>query len=111
VQAQGVQYYSNTSRITNLNNATDPTQARFCYYSLITQKVSNLWKSVWSTPENIGRVKIVISTQSVNADTTRRILACENGYKKVDFVAIAPYLSVPLNDTMSQTQVFSLLDR
>ena len=105
-----MQYYSNASRITTLNNATDPTQARFCYYSLITQNVSLLWRNVWSSPTDSARLKIVISTQAVNADTTKRILACENAYQKVDFVAIAPYISVPLNDSMTQTQVFTLLN-
>lgn len=103
-QQEGVKYYSDPSKITPLNNATNPTQARFCYLSMITQKISDIWKDVWS---HSSRLHIVVSTQAVNADTTRRILACENGYQKVDAVAIAPYLSVTLNDTMSQMDVLN----
>jgi hypothetical protein len=66
-----------------------------------TQNISDIWRAVWSSPSDSSRLKIVISTQSVNADTTRRILACENGYKKVDMVAIAPYLSIDLRSNMS----------
>ena len=102
-----MQYYSNTSRITSLNNATDPAQARFCYLSMKTQNISDVWRSIWSSPSDSARLKIVISPQSVNADTTRRILACENGYKKVDFVAIAPYLSIKLLSNMTVTDVFA----
>lgn len=72
---------------------------------MITQNISDIWKSVWGS--QASRVHIVISTQAVNADTTKRILACENGYKKIDLVAIAPYLSVPLYDNMTQTDVFT----
>ena len=100
-QQQGVQYYSDKSKITTLNNATDPTQARFCYLSMKTKNISDIWKAVWSADP---RVNIVVSTQAVNADTTRRILACENGYQKVDFVAIAPYLSITLTTSMNQTE-------
>ena len=109
-EKQGVQYYSNKSKITALNNATDdPTQARFCYLSMKTQNISDIWKAVWSTPANRARVNIVISPQAVNADTTRRILACENGYKKVDFVALAPYLSTTLQANMTNADVFAQL--
>lgn len=108
-QQQGVQYYSNTSRITSLNNATDPGQAQFCYLSMKTQNISDIWRSVWSAPSASSRLNIVISPQAVNADTTKRILACEDGYKKVDFVAIAPYLSVTLLANMTKTDVFTQL--
>lgn len=46
----------------------------------------------------------------MNADTTKRILACENLYTKVDFVAIAPYLSTTLRDNMTNTDVFNALN-
>ena len=106
-QQQGVQYYSDKSKITTLNNATDPTQAQFCYLSMKTKNISDIWKAVWSADP---RVNIVVSTQAVNADTTRRILACENGYQKVDFVAIAPYLSITLTTSMNQTDVFTKMN-
>jgi hypothetical protein len=67
-QDQGVKYYQ--------NNITDPTQARFCMYALITKNISTIWRSVWSSPENRARLRIVAATQAVNADTTKRILAC-----------------------------------
>ena len=44
--------------------------------SLTTKNIANLWRSVWNTPDNKNRLKIVVSTQSVNSDTTKRILAC-----------------------------------
>lgn len=50
---------------------------------------------------------MVVSTQSVNADTTRRILACQNTYNFVNAVAIAPYLSIPLTDSMSFADIIS----
>jgi hypothetical protein len=65
-QNQGVTYYKNV--------ISDPTQARFCWYALITGNISDIWKSVWGADKS--RVKIVASTQAVNADTTKRILAC-----------------------------------
>lgn len=101
-QSQGVTYYKNV--------ISDPTQARFCWYALITKNISDIWKSVWSSPGNINRIKIVASTQAVNADTTKRILACENLYSKVDFVAIAPYVSTTLKDTMTNVDVFNALN-
>ena len=101
-QAQGISYYK--------NNITDPTQARFCWLSLITSNISTIWKSVWSSAANKARLKIVVSTQAVNADTTKRILACENLYTKVDFVAIGPYIDIPLTNTMTNTDIFNGLD-
>lgn len=106
-QQQGVQYYADTTKITSLNNATSPVQAQFCYLGMKTKNISDIWKSAWSSDP---RVKIVISTQAVNADTTRRILACENAYLKVDFVAIAPYLSVPLKSSMSEADIFTKMN-
>jgi hypothetical protein len=67
-QSQGIMYYK--------NNITDPTQARFCWYALITKNISTIWRSVFSSTNNKLRLKIVASTQAVNADTTRRIVAC-----------------------------------
>lgn len=69
----------------------DPTEARFCYLGLKTNNISTIWKSVFGTDP---RLHIIVSTQAVNADTTRRILACKNTYNYVDGVAIAPYLSI-----------------
>jgi len=74
-----------------------------------TQNISSIWRSIWSNSSDSTRLNIVISPQAVNADTTRRILACENGYQKVDFVAIAPYLSITLLDNMTKTDVFTQL--
>ena len=42
VQDLGVTYYK--------NNITDPTQARFCMYALLTKNISSIWRSVWSSP-------------------------------------------------------------
>jgi hypothetical protein len=75
-----------------------------------TQNISDIWRSIFCTPAERARLQIVVSTQAVNADTTRRILACENGYKKVNLLAIAPYLSVTLNPNMTQTDIFTQMD-
>ena len=77
---------------------------------LITSNISTIWKSVWSSAANKARLKIVVSTQAVNADTTKRILTCENLYTKVDFVAIGPYIDIPLTNTMTNTDIFNGLD-
>jgi hypothetical protein len=45
----------------------------------------------------------------VNADTTKRILACQNTQKFIDGVAIAPYLSVPLADDMSVDEIITAM--
>lgn len=65
---------------------------------------------MWNSTANRARLNIVVSTQSVNADTTRRILACENLYTKVNFVAIAPYISTTLSDNMTNNDVFNALN-
>jgi hypothetical protein len=65
----------------------------------MTQTISSIWRPVFSaTPD---RLSIIVSTQAVNADTTRRILACQDTYKYVDGVAIAPYFSTDLSKTIS----------
>lgn len=46
----------------------------------------------------------------MNADTTKRILACENLHTKVDMVAIAPYLSVPMADNFTSAKLFEDLN-
>lgn len=105
----GGQYAQNMG--VKLNYTSDPTQARFCYLGQRTQDISDIWWSVFGVGSPI--LKIVVSTQAVNADTTSRILACRNTYTKVNAVAIAPYLSVtvaantPLNTLFTQltTQV------
>jgi hypothetical protein len=52
----------------------------------------------------------VVSTQAVNADTTRRILACQNTFNFVNGVAIAPYLDTRINDTMSFADIINGLN-
>jgi hypothetical protein len=50
---------------------------------------------------------MIVSTQSVNADTTKRILACKSTQNYVDAVAIAPYLSISLNDSMTLDNIIT----
>ena len=95
---QGGQYAQNQGVLLNLSS-TDPTQARFCYLGLRTNQISGIWKNIFGVSSS--RAKIVVSTQAVNADTTKRILACKNTQNYIYGVAIAPYLSVTLTDTMS----------
>ncbi len=76
-----------------LNFSKDPTEARFCYLGYVTRNISTVWKQAFS--DNPSRLVVVVSTQAVNADTTKRILACGETYKYVDAVAIAPYLFSP----------------
>lgn len=83
----------------------DPTQARFCYLGLITNNISTIWRGVFGA--NNKRLNIIVSTQAVNADTTTRILTCKKTYNYVDGVAIAPYLSINLNDSMTFNDVFA----
>lgn len=87
---------------------TDPTQARFCFLGQRTNDISTIWRGVFGSANS--RLQMVVSTQSVNADTTRRILACKNTYSYVNAVAIAPYLSITLNDTISYASVISGLN-
>ena len=85
----------------------DPTQARFCYLGLRTNQISTIWKNVFGSAND--RVKIIVSTQAVNADTTKRILACQNTQNFIYGVAIAPYLSVSLTDTMTIDNVITAM--
>ena len=92
--------------------SNDGVQARFCYLGYITNKISQIFRSVFSASDKLEdkqRLKIVISTQSVNADTTKRILECQNSYEHVDAVAIAPYFSDELNDEYTADYVFETL--
>jgi hypothetical protein len=105
-QFPGGQYAQNQGVLLNLA-PTDPTQARFCYLGLRTNQISAIWRSVFS---NSPRLNMLVSTQAVNADTTRRILSCQNTNNFVDGVAIAPYLSITLTDSMSFTNVIDGLN-
>lgn len=86
----------------------DPTEARFCYLGLRTNQISSIWRGVFGNGNS--RLQVIVSTQSVNADTTRRILACKGTYGFVDGVAIAPYLSTTLTDSMTYDNIISLLN-
>lgn len=89
------------------NYSTDPTQARFCFLGQRTNDISTIWRSVFGSS---SRFKMVVSTQAVNADTTNRILSCKGTQAYVNAVAIAPYISISLNDSMSFTNIFSGLN-
>jgi hypothetical protein len=87
------------------NFSTDPTQARFCFLGQRTNDISTIWRGVFGSKS--PRLQMIVSTQSVNADTTKRILACKNTQNYVDAVAIAPYLSINLTNTMSFANIIS----
>jgi hypothetical protein len=87
--------------------STDPEQARFCYLGLRTNKISAIWRGVFVGSS--GRLKMVVSTETGNADTTKRILTCQSTFNSVDSVAIAPYLSINLYDGMSDAEIFTSL--
>lgn len=89
------------------NYSTDPTQARFCFLGQRTNDISTIWKNVFGTS---SRLQIVVNTQAVNADTTNRILSCRGTQAYVNAVAIAPYISISLNDSMSFTNIFTGLN-
>lgn len=96
--------YSQNQGVT-LNLAPgDPTQARFCYLGLRTNQISTIWRGVYGSD---NRLNMIVSTQSVNADTTKRILACQSTYDYVDGVAIAPYLTTTLSDNSTFDQIIS----
>jgi hypothetical protein len=81
--------------------STDPTQARFCYLGVMTNKISTIWKNIFiSAPQ---RLTVVVSTQSVNPTTTNRILTCQNTSQYVDAVAIAPYFTGNLTNNNINT--------
>ena len=101
-------------------NTRGPTQARFCFLGNRTRRIAQLWAAVWSfnataaeaaalspaaaaslvnrsgLPRVHPRVRIVLSSQAVNADVTGRVLGCNGTGFYVDAVAIAPYFSAPL---------------
>jgi hypothetical protein len=52
----------------------------------------------------------VLSAQAVNEDTSKRILECQDAYKSVKALAIAPYFAVSFNSTYNPT-MDELLDR
>jgi hypothetical protein len=52
--------------------------------------------SLSALPRIHPRLRIVVASQAVNADVTRRILACNGTGFHVDAAAVAPYFSVPL---------------
>lgn len=83
----------------------DPVQARFCFLGVMTQTIATLWRPIFSSDPS--QLQVIVSTQSVNADTTRRILACQDTYQYVDGVAIAPYFTANLTD---QTTLNQLMD-
>lgn len=90
--------------------STDGTQARFCYLGYMTNLISKIFREVFNTADNQinkSRLKIIVSTQSVNADTTKRILECQNTYAYVDAVAIAPYFSFTLKDSHNLDSIFN----
>lgn len=89
------------------NLSTDPTEARFCFLGVMTQTISSIFRPLFG--DNPSRLQVIVSTQAVNADTTRRILACQNTYQYVDGVAIAPYFSANLTNTTSMDQLFNTL--
>lgn len=88
-------------------SVNDPTQARFCFLGQRTQDIYDIWTGVFGT--NSSTLNVIVSTQAVNADTTRRILLCRNTFTKVHGVAIAPYLSVNLADNMTLDVLFGKL--
>jgi hypothetical protein len=73
----------------------------------MTQIINVSWTQIFS--DNPARLIIVVSTQSINADTTNRILACQDTYKYVKAVAIAPYFSTNMTglsiDTLMNTSL------
>lgn len=56
----------------------------------MTNKISLAWRSIFGSGD---RLTVVASAQSVNSDTTKRILECLNTYQYVQAVAIAPYFT------------------
>jgi hypothetical protein len=73
----------------------------------MTQEIASIFRPVFSnTP---SRLQMVVSTQAVNADTTSRILACQDTYQYVDGIAIAPYFSATLTNTTTMDDLFTSL--
>jgi len=73
----------------------------------MTQTISSIFRPIFNdTP---SQLQVVVSTQAVNADTTRRILACQDTYQYVDGVAVAPYFGANLTNTTTMDQLFDTL--
>lgn len=73
----------------------------------MTQNIATLWRPIFAGKPS--QLQVVVSTQSVNADTTKRILACQDTYQYVDGVAIAPYFSANLTDQTTLDQLLGTL--
>lgn len=89
------------------NLSADPTEARFCFLGVMTQTISSIFRPIFS--DNPSQLQVVVSTQAVNADTTNRILACQDTYLYVDGVAVAPYFGANLTNTTTADELFTNL--
>jgi hypothetical protein len=56
----------------------------------MTNKISIAWTPIFGSG---NRLTIVAGAQSVNSDTTKRILECQNTFQYVQAVGIAPYFT------------------
>ena len=73
----------------------------------MTQTISSIFRPIFT--DNPTQLQVVVSTQAVNADTTKRILACQDTYLYVDGVAIGPYFGANLTNTTTMDQLYTTL--
>ncbi|EKX35128.1 hypothetical protein GUITHDRAFT_80080, partial [Guillardia theta CCMP2712] len=67
----------------------DANEARFCYIGYRTAQIARIWKQVFGAEAD--RVIVVASTQAVWTIVTDKLLSCQDAYKDIDVVGIAPY--------------------
>jgi len=66
----------------------DSDESRFCYLAWRSRAIYEIFADVFGAARR--RVKLIVASQSVNADVSRRILGCNNSY----VVAVASALSI-----------------
>jgi hypothetical protein len=74
--------------LSTLSSGSD--EAAFCWYGLRSREMMRIWRGVWGEARS-HRLKLVISSQAVNPDVSRRMLACNGTGFEADALAIAPY--------------------
>jgi hypothetical protein len=86
-----------------LGLAQNLDDARFCYLGNRSRQIWDVFAAAWpSSPAPASaaawraRLRFVLSSQFVNPDVSRRILACGGAGGAADALAVAPYLEPPL---------------
>jgi hypothetical protein len=86
-----------------LGMAQNLDDARFCFLGNRSRQIWGIFEAAWpfspapaSAAAWRARLRFVLASQFVNADVSRRILACGGAGGAADALAVAPYLDPPL---------------